>query len=594
MFDSIVVDELDTAGALAAAAELQTAALRAQTKLLEIAAHYADLHHPGPRDPGGPVLPGAERAVVHGGDGCPPIAEFATIELGLVLGTSTGVATGLIADALALRHRLPRTWARVRDGDIPAWRARRVAQATTRLNQAAAALVDARVAPLLETLTDYRLDRIIKAVVMEADPDLARKKAAAAQRDRGVYLSRSDDHGTRAVYIRAAAGDACRFYAAVNALADRLAITDTTHKDELRAKAIGWLANPTAALHLIHTTQPHATHADDSSVTDAPAQSATTPPAAAPRPAAAATHGTDPDSPTNADHTARQSAELESVELVWTEPECLAEPDWTPASLATQPPRPDPDDPPHPAHPAHPDDPDVDTGPATGWLAAYNPGHPPGQPIDTTASHTAAGERAAKRFGSGVYELVVHLTDHTLATGDGLARVQATSSGPRGGAGPERELGPQLASQVADLLGHPDLITKIVVKPVIDLRDRIAVDAYEIPARIRERVILQYPVSPFPWSNHFVTSSTDLDHIRPYRQGAPPGQPPPGQTSTDNLAPQARFHHRARTFGILRCRLLPDGALEWTTRHGYRYRVDHTGTHRLPNERDADPPVNTC
>jgi hypothetical protein len=89
----------------------------------------------------------------------------------------------------------------------------------------------------------------------------------------------------------------------------------------------------------------------------------------------------------------------------------------------------------------------------------------------------------------------------------------------------------------------------------------------------------------------------DQDHITPYNHAAagPPGStgasdrtgsadktgPPgsPGQTSVDNLIPQGRLHHRAKTFGGWRNRRLPSGAVEWISPHGFRFIVDHTGTH---------------
>ena len=49
---------------------------------------------------------------------------------GTVLGTSTVGAKKLIGQALELRHRLPRLWAQVQTGHVPAWRARAVAEAT--------------------------------------------------------------------------------------------------------------------------------------------------------------------------------------------------------------------------------------------------------------------------------------------------------------------------------------------------------------------------------------------------------------------------------------------------------------------------------
>ena len=42
---------------------------------------------------------------------------------------STQAGEGLIRDALVLRHRLPKVWARVVALEVPVWRARRIAQA---------------------------------------------------------------------------------------------------------------------------------------------------------------------------------------------------------------------------------------------------------------------------------------------------------------------------------------------------------------------------------------------------------------------------------------------------------------------------------
>jgi hypothetical protein len=156
----------------------------------------------------------------------------------------------------------------------------------------------------------------------------------------------------------------------------------------------------------------------------------------------------------------------------------------------------------------------------------------------------------------GSVVVYVHLTDQTLATGTGVLRVE--------------NLGPLLADQLSELIGH----RPYVVKPVIDLNHKVPVDAYEIPARIRERIKLTYPVEQFPFGTAHTTNTTDLDHIQPYD---PLG--PPGQTSTSNLAPLRRFTHRLKTHGRWQVRRLEDGALEWTSPHRFTFRVDHTGTH---------------
>jgi hypothetical protein len=173
---------------------------------------------------------------------------------------------------------------------------------------------------------------------------------------------------------------------------------------------------------------------------------------------------------------------------------------------------------------------------------------------------TAGGQTPRRRpIGGGraprtvVY---VHLTDRTLATGSGVLRVEGA--------------GPLLATQLSDLVGHRPYL----VKPVIDLNDKVSVDAYETPHRLRERLKLMYPVEQFPYGTAETTLATDLDHIEPFD---PHG--PPGQTNTTNLSPLRRFSHRVKTHGRWKVRRLPDGALEWTSPHQFKFRVDHRGTH---------------
>jgi hypothetical protein len=166
------------------------------------------------------------------------------------------------------------------------------------------------------------------------------------------------------------------------------------------------------------------------------------------------------------------------------------------------------------------------------------------------------GIGAGSRRGPGKIIAYVHLTDQNLTTGQGVMRVE--------------QHGPMLASRLSELLGH----NQIVVKPVIDLNDHISVDAYEIPDRIRERIKLIHPVEQFVYGTAETTMRTDLDHTVAYN---PTG--PPGQTSTTNLAPLARFSHRLKTHGDWTVRRLHDGTFEWISPHKFKFRVDHTGTH---------------
>ena len=142
------------------------------------------------------------------------------------------------------------------------------------------------------------------------------------------------------------------------------------------------------------------------------------------------------------------------------------------------------------------------------------------------------------------------------------------------------------ADAVRDWLAVPG--THVTVKPVIDLADQIAVDSYEIPDRISQRVKLKRTMCVFPHCTR-TSARTDLDHIDEY---VPPDQGgPPGQTATDTLAPLCRRHHRAKTHPspvstsstTVRwdyVQLTPTTWL-WTSPHGIRLLVHPDGTTTL-------------
>src|SRR3954470_23088953 len=97
------LDELSTADLLESAAEHRAMANQAETRLLQHAQIYADRFHPStcgirPGRPGRRSCDGRERAVVLGGDGCPPIAEFALTEFGVMLGISPMVARQFLGE----------------------------------------------------------------------------------------------------------------------------------------------------------------------------------------------------------------------------------------------------------------------------------------------------------------------------------------------------------------------------------------------------------------------------------------------------------------------------------------------------------------
>ncbi|MGN6130532.1 MAG: hypothetical protein ACTHOK_09370, partial [Nocardioidaceae bacterium] len=173
------------------------------------------------------------------------------------------------------------------------------------------------------------------------------------------------------------------------------------------------------------------------------------------------------------------------------------------------------------------------------------------------------------------------------------------------------------AARAYQLLGHHH----VDVRRVIDLANQRAVEAYEVPADLREALHLLRPGSVFPYAAHHgeTQDKRDADHTQPYLPknkntvtGTDDGdQPQPAspasaeaagaaaaadtadtraardraelpQTRLDNLGFLTRRQHRIKTFAHGWIHHQPVlGVHLWRTRYGYWYRVDHTGTHPL-------------
>jgi len=101
------------------------------------------------------------------------VAEFCLAEFALAIGRSTDSGRALVAGAVELKYRLPRVWSKVRAGQLEAWRARRVAEATLNLSAEAAAFVDAQVAPFAHRIGMAALERLIAEAVARFMPDQA-------------------------------------------------------------------------------------------------------------------------------------------------------------------------------------------------------------------------------------------------------------------------------------------------------------------------------------------------------------------------------------------------------------------------------------
>jgi hypothetical protein len=459
-------------------------------------------------------LPGTEHPVRLGGEGTPTVGDFAAAELGCVLRMSDGSAARLIGDALDLRHRLRLVWTAARAGQVPAYQARVIAKATRHLTLEQTGRVDEKLAPALGALPWGRLQTLLDAAIVEADPAGAEQQAAAAAQERFVRLGRKSEHGLKLIIARATAGDAIWFKATVDRIADILAKQgDTDIMEVRRSKAIGILAQPAQALQLL------CQHQDDD--WDGP----TEPTEPDEEPAEPTEPAEEPAEPTEPAEEPAEPAEPveEPAEDEFGFDEALSQQDADqPAAEATG-------------------DPTVDSE------------HRSLQILPAPFGPQRARPRAV------VY---VHLSVEALTAGTGVARVE--------------NVGPVLLGRLRMLLGEG---CTIHLKPVIDLpAGHTPIDAYEIPASLREQLQLRYPADVFPYAAA-VSRSIDLDHTIPYL--SPDKGGPPGQTRLGNLGPHVRRHHNQKTHGGWQVRQPEPGTWLWRSPHRRIYLVNTSGTHPL-------------
>ncbi|HEY0641921.1 MAG TPA: HNH endonuclease signature motif containing protein, partial [Nocardioides sp.] len=168
--------------------------------------------------------------------------------------------------------------------------------------------------------------------------------------------------------------------------------------------------------------------------------------------------------------------------------------------------------------------------------------------------------------------------------GDREGTVVRTVFGPTGRLEERQTL--VLLDQVKEWCG--DSRTKVIIKTVIDLNAELSAPGYEIPARIREQVILRDKTCVHPYCTR-PARGADVDHVIEYDHDAEAeGRQQPGPTTSSNLAVLCRFHHRLKTFTAWTYRTIAPGVFEWTSPHGHKYLRDRHGTTRIDDR--AEPP----
>ncbi|MFT4083997.1 MAG: DUF222 domain-containing protein [Nocardioides sp.] len=215
---------------------------------------------------------------------------------------------------------------------------------------------------------------------------------------------------------------------------------------------------------------------------------------------------------------------------------------------------------------------DVRRAKALGHLARGDTPDPATPSPTAHKAHTAHTDRSRRGTTRRGIDLVVHLTDSALT---GIADCPTLKT--------HLSLG-QVLGWIHDL----DPTAPLTIRPVIDLNHETHTTGYIPPPRMREQILLAEPICAFPYCTRTATTHTDLDHVIAYQPDAPtPGIP---QTTTDNLAPLCRTHHRLKTHGHWRYDKLAPGHYLWTSATDRTYHKTPTGTTHLHDPPDPRRP----
>jgi hypothetical protein len=171
-----------TSGLLAVVRTSRAVAEQADRDVLIAAARFAALHSVDTLEEAARLDEEGfgDRMLPLAGPGAPLVSEAAAVEFAAVLGRSTQAGKRFLGDAVELRYRLKHVWARILDGSLLAWRARRIADLTRHLDAEVVVWVDQQVGPYAHQMGPIQLERAITQAAALFEPDLA---AAIAESD---------------------------------------------------------------------------------------------------------------------------------------------------------------------------------------------------------------------------------------------------------------------------------------------------------------------------------------------------------------------------------------------------------------------------
>ncbi len=259
----------DAAGVLAFAREQRAAADHAERRLLQAAVQWAVIHPAETlEDSEGYAtrvhIAGVdEEPIPLAGPGAPMVREFCVAEFAAAIGMGTESGKYYLGHAIELCYRLPKLWTRVVAGDLPAWKARRVAAETIShaLTAEAARFVDAHVAPVAHKIRPAQLARVVEEAIGRFMPEHAerRRQQAADGRHLTIDHDQISFQGTSQITGELDLADALDLEDAIRELAAGLAdLGNTQSLDVRRAIALGELARRQLTLDLPTEPDPDA------------------------------------------------------------------------------------------------------------------------------------------------------------------------------------------------------------------------------------------------------------------------------------------------------------------------------------------------
>ncbi|KQY57071.1 MULTISPECIES: DUF222 domain-containing protein [unclassified Nocardioides] len=510
--------DLDAGGTLLFVEETLLKRRECEVHDLELALRWADLHADDPKEwPEHRQHRGMPHLVTVGGAGTPRVQDLSIAELAISRQAHHLATRWLLADALDLRHRLPLCWAALHTGRAEVWLARRIARATRDLSPSEAAYVDAALAAALTGEQPARVLDLLEAKVIEANPKAHADKISAERARRYVSVGRVDEAGLRHVIARVEHGDAVWVDAMIDRIAAILAAQDeAAGRTDRDRDRLRSDAFGWLARPAELLRLLLENQGDLGGDKGDEGDKGETPVDDA-KPAGSDSEGDGDGAEDGDSKSASGSTHADSA----------------PGSEG--------DDAGHGDQHSAPD-----------LLRGIN---------ERLLELLRSADLTKTRPRAVVY---VHLHAAALAgVGNGVARVEA------GG-------GPRLFEHLAELLGN----AQVKVSPVIDLNKKVALNAYETPQWLRERIHLISPRDAFPHATT-ISRNVDIDHPVPFQHGQLGKDAPPGQSGTHNCAPLGRFHHRAKTHLRYQVRQPGPGTHVWRTPNNLFRLVDTNGTHRL-------------